>query len=129
MAPANQAGQDESGGSISLLDRLTDLCPESRSEVRSSAWEERRNARAALCRDVAALLNTRRAEEAFDPDFEQATKSLLAFGVADFTSYNLKSSLDQERVRRSIEKAIRQFEPRLTQVVVTVKEPDPLKPV
>ncbi len=68
-----------------------------------------------LRRDLTALLNTRRAEQDFDPSFEQATNSLLTFGVIDFTSYNLNSSVDQERVRQSIERAIRQFEPRLTE--------------
>ena len=54
---------------------------------------------------------------------------LLAFGIADFTSYNLKNSIEQERVRRSMERSIRQFEPRLARVEVTLEEPDPLKPV
>ena len=56
-----------------------------------SSWEEMRQFKAALCRDLAALLNTRRAEQDFDPAFEQATNSLLTFGVADFTSFNLKN--------------------------------------
>ena len=72
--------------------------------------------KASLCRDLAALLNMRRAEEDFDRSYQEATNSLLTFGVADFTSLNLKNGIDQERVRRSMERAIRQFEPRLTRV-------------
>ena len=53
-------------------------------------------------------------ERDFDPAYEQATNSLLSFGVTDFTAYNLKSGVDQELVRRSIERSIRLFEPRLT---------------
>jgi type VI secretion system protein ImpF len=78
---------------------------------------------------LAALLNTRRAEADFDPLFEQATESLLTFGIADFTAYNLKNGIEQELVRRSIERAIRQFEPRLTRVAVSLMTPDPLRPV
>jgi len=88
-----------------------------------------REIKAGLCRDLSALLNTRRAEADFDPEFEQATNSILTFGVADFTSLNLKSRIEQDRVRLSIERAIRQFEPRLTRVAVTVEEADALRPV
>ena len=117
------------GSVLSLVDRLMDLDPENRREVRPDPWEEMREFKASLCRDLAALLNTRRAEEDFSPGFEEATNSLLSFGVADFTSYDLKNGADQERLRRSIERAVRQFEPRLASVSVLVAEPDPLKPV
>jgi len=104
------------GTTLSLLDRLTEK------EGPLDAWE-------GVCRDLAALLNTRRATADFDPSYQEATNSLLSFGVADFTSYNLKNEVDQEHVRLSIERAIRQFEPRLTHVTVSMDEPDPLLPV
>jgi type VI secretion system protein ImpF len=114
---------------LSILDRLTDLDPGVRTDTRASSWEELRDFKASLCRDLAALLNARRAEQDFDPSYEQASHSLLTFGVSDFTSYNLKHNIEQERVRQSIERAIRLFEPRLTRVTVTLEEPDPLRPV
>src|ERR1700719_81349 len=123
------AGSNQVGVALSLLDRLTDLAPDSKREARSSPWDEMREFKASLCRDLTALLNTRRAEEDFPPAYVEATNSLLSFGVADFTSYNLKNSLEQERVRRSIERAIREFEPRLARVTVTLDEPDPARPV
>jgi type VI secretion system protein ImpF len=110
------------GPGLSILDRLTEK------QTPSSSWDEMRQVRIALCDDLSALLNTRRAEEDFDGKFEEATNSVLTFGVADFTSYNLKNAVDQERVRRSIERAIRLFEPRLTRVTVILEEPDSLKP-
>lgn len=116
------------GSPLSILDRLTDLQPEERSEAPTSSWHQAREVRASLCRDLTALLNTRRAEEEFDPEFIQATNSLLSYGMVDFAFYNLRTSVARERVRRSIERAIRQFEPRLAQVTVTVDEPDPLAP-
>jgi type VI secretion system protein ImpF len=123
------ADDNQAGVVLSLLDRLTDLDPDSKREARPSPWDEMRGFKVSLCRDLAALLNTRRAEEDFPPGYEEATNSLLSFGVADFTSYDLKNSDDQERVRRSIERALRQFEPRLTRVTVSIEEPDPLRPV
>jgi type VI secretion system protein ImpF len=74
-------------------------------------------------RDLTALLNTRRVGD-FDGSFEESTKSLLTFGVIDFTAFNLTSKLDQERVRYSVERAIRQFEPRLTRLIVTLEHAD-----
>jgi type VI secretion system protein ImpF len=114
---------------FSLLDRLTDREPEMEHEIPLSSWESEREFKRLLCRDLAALLNTRRAERDFDPAYEECTNSLLSFGINDFTSYNLKNAIEQEQVRRSIERAIRQFEPRLVRVEVTVEEPDPLRPV
>jgi type VI secretion system protein ImpF len=114
---------------LSLLDRLTDLEPDSKREARSTYWEELRQLKVSLCRDLAVLLNTRRAEKDFAPGYEEATNSLLSFGVVDFTSYDLKSGPDPERVRRSIERSIRQFEPRLARVSVSIEELDPLRPV
>ena len=114
----------EFGVTPSLLDRLTDLEPESKRERQLSSWEEMRQFKESVCRDLVDLLNTRRAEQDFDPAYEQATNSVLSFGITDFTSCNLKSEIEQERVRRSIERAIRQFEPRLSRVTVVMEEPD-----
>jgi type VI secretion system protein ImpF len=121
--------QRKTGISLSLVDRLLDLQPESKSEVPLSSWEQVREFKSSLCRDLSALLNTRRAEEDFDPAYEETTNSLLSFGITDFTSYNLKSGAEMDLVRRSIERAIRRFEPRLARVSVTIEEPDPLRPV
>jgi len=113
-------GNNHAGAVLSLLDRLTEK------EAQSGSWVE---VKASLCEDLAGLLNTRRAESDFDSSYEQATNSLLTFGVADFTPYNLRNAVEQERVRHSIERAIRLFEPRLSRVTVTLEEPDPLRPV
>ena len=114
---------------FSLVDRLIDLDPETQKEVPVSSWEQEREFKRLLCRDLSALLNTRRAECDFDPAFEECTNSLLSFGINDFTSYNLKNAIEQEQVRRAIERAIRQFEPRLARVEVTVEVPDETRPV
>lgn len=114
---------------VSILDGLTDLDPGNTREARSSEWEDLRALKASLCRDLSAILNTRRAEDQVDPKYEEVNNSVVAFGVADFTSYNLLNGNEQERVRRSLERAIRLFEPRLTRVTVTLEPLDPLRPV
>jgi type VI secretion system protein ImpF len=124
MAPDHQKS-----ARLSILDRLTDLEPDSRTEARLSHEEEIRQIKASVCRDLTALLNTRRLEDHVDPRYEEAANSLLAFGVADFTSFNLKNRIEQDRVRRSIESAIRKFEPRLSRVTVLMEDIDPFKPV
>ncbi|MBZ5584433.1 MAG: type VI secretion system baseplate subunit TssE [Acidobacteriia bacterium] len=121
--------RDEVAPFQSLLDHLTDLEPDRRAEAPPSPWELRREMKAALCRDLTDLLNVRRADEPVDPVYKESAESILSFGVADFTSYNLKNGIEQERVRRSIEQAIRRFEPRLSGVTVSLEPPDPLQPV
>ena len=113
----------------SLLDRLIDLDPESKHDAPVNSWELVREFRSALCRDLTALLNTRRSVEDFDRTYEEAANSLLTFGIIDFTSYNLKKGNEQEQLRRSMERAIRQFEPRLERVTVSIEESDSQRPV
>ena len=113
----------------SLLDRLIDLDPESKQDAPVNSWELVRELRSALCRDLTALLNTRRSVEDFDRTYEEAANSLLTFGIIDFTSYNLKKGNEQEQLRRSMERAIRQFEPRLERVTVSIEEADSQRPV
>jgi type VI secretion system protein ImpF len=107
---------------LSLLDRLAAIEPP------RNQWEHRRELERSLCRDLTDLLNTRRAEQDFDAGYEEATNSLLRFGIPDFTSYDLKNTIEQERVRMSIEQAIRQFEPRLARVKVSLEKPDLVRP-
>ncbi|HTS61983.1 MAG TPA: type VI secretion system baseplate subunit TssE [Candidatus Acidoferrales bacterium] len=121
-------GYQQEGVGLSLVDRLIDDQPGVQREVPPSASEQMRQFKAALCRDLTALLNTRRAEQDFDKAYEASADSLLSFGIADFTSFNLKSAAEQELVRLSIERAVREFEPRLAGVEVTVEEPDPARP-
>ena len=107
---------------LSFFDRLAD--PEAtKPELSPHSLEYMRRLKEAVGRDLTALLNTRRVDD-FDGSFEESTKSLLTFGVIDFTAFNLTSELDQERVRYSVERAIRQFEPRLARLIVTLEQAD-----
>ncbi len=112
-----------------LLDRLMDRNPRSSRDEAVSVGEQARELRSALCRDLAVLLNTRRASEDFDGRYEEAANSVLSFGITDFTSHNLKKGVQQEQLRKSIEQSIRRFEPRLDHVEVTLQESDAGRPV
>jgi type VI secretion system protein ImpF len=112
-----------------ILDRLFDMNPGSQREASVTTWERARDFQAGLARDLTALLNTRRAMADFDPAYAESANSLLTFGIIDFTSYNLKKGVQQEQLRKSIESAIRQFEPRLERVSVTLEEADQTRPI
>ena len=114
---------------LSLFDRLTDEHPQLTREFPVSPWEHERQLEAALCRDLSALLNTRRSEHEIPEEFPLLSKSVLAFGIPDFTSFTLTSRPDQERTRKAIEDTIRLFEPRLSNIAVTLKAPDPQQPL
>lgn len=103
----------------SVLDRLlaVDDWPATRSQ-------SVRFLRDALKRDVEWLLNTRQ------PYFDQlsswpaAKDSVINYGLPDITSLGLTSAADHQALRQSIAACLRIFEPRLTDVHVTLEGSD-----
>lgn len=108
----------------SLLDRLTDHAPSSRSESPPTRSQGVRTMKAALWRDLTALLNTKRCEQEVAEQYGEISRSLLNYGLPDFTSFSLKSPVDQNKIRRALESAIRRFEPRLEKVTVSLNSPN-----
>lgn len=102
----------------SLLDRLTDLDPRNSREVQPAEWEQFREFKNSVARDLTNLLNTRRSEEDIPEDFAQTRECVAAYGVQDFTT----APIDREAIRRAIERAVRIFEPRLSRVTVQLVE-------
>ncbi len=84
-----------------------------------------RELRASVARDIETLLNTRR-ELLFDvpPDMEEVRKSILMFGLPDFTHYSLLNPQDRKSLRRAVEETLATFEPRLKSVRVTLEARD-----
>lgn len=68
------------------------------------------------------LLNSRQSDDELPDDLHHLERSLLAYGVPDFTTFCLSNGHDRERLRRAMEAAIGRFEPRLVGVVVTLAE-------
>jgi type VI secretion system protein ImpF len=109
-----------------VLDRLLDDEPGVAREPLSSRLQDLRRVKQAVIRDLEALLNTR--QEALDelsPEFTEARRSLLTYGLPDFTTFTLLSLTDRNRIRRVLEQAIATFEPRLDRVRVTLDPPRP----
>ncbi len=107
---------------LGLLDRLLDFEPDVRAEVPISRAESLRRFRAAVKRDLEALLNTVRISFEIPESCPELKKSLLNYGLPDISSMSLQSPSDERRLLRGLELAIETFEPRLGRAKVTSSE-------
>ena len=88
-----------------------------------------RELKQAVARDLEALLNTR--QEALDElpeSLEEVRRSLVVYGLPDFTAASLQSPRDRNRIRRALEDTIAAFEPRLARVRITLEESEGSEP-
>ncbi|HSM04758.1 MAG TPA: type VI secretion system baseplate subunit TssE [Longimicrobiales bacterium] len=109
----------------SLLDRLIDLRPQERSDELVGQDASVARFRASVLRDVEWLLNTRRTIAHIPEGLSEVTSSVFAYGLADVTSMSLDSPEVRAGLVRQIERTIELFEPRLTDVRVSlVDAPD-----
>jgi type VI secretion system protein ImpF len=107
----------------SLLDRLTDNDPRTSADVRVTFAESIRRFKTSLQRDLEWLLNTRRIPEPVPEDwFEEIPRSVYYFGIPDITSLSRDSRDSRNILLRDVEAAIATFEPRLTDVHISVVE-------
>ena len=108
----------------SLMDRL-DGDP-SRGQTRSTG-QHLSELKLSVSRDLEELLNTRRRCLEFPPQCRELEGTLIDYGIPDFTGLNMSLPAKREETRLEIERVIRRFEPRLTNVAVTVQtNVDPL---
>lgn len=106
----------------SLLDRLIDLEPKETREAPKSRSTSVQELRQAVRRDVEWLLNTRCF---YDEDgMEEALRSVAFYGLPDFTGLSANNHIEQKSLTKSIETAIRNFEPRFLDVKVTLDPPN-----
>jgi len=103
----------------SVLDRLIDV--EDWPTTRSQSV---RFFRESLKRDVEWLLNSRQPPLAEITGREVSKDTVINYGLPDITSLALMSSSDQRSLRSAIEAVLRNFEPRLTDVHVTLQSTD-----
>jgi type VI secretion system protein ImpF len=103
----------------SVLDRLTAV--EDWPATRSQSV---RFFRDALKRDLEWLLNTRQPPLPQLASWPTAKASVINFGLPDITSLGLTSASDQRSLRLAIEACLRNFEPRLSDVRVTLESSD-----
>lgn len=115
----------------SVLDRLLDHEPEISSEPIPSRAQGLRQMKLSVRRDLEWLLNARQSSSIIH-DAEHADSSsnaavahelqssLIFYGLPDFSSTSTLNVSDQRRISRAIESAVAKFEPRLSDVVVTL---------
>ena len=106
---------------LSVLDRLIDRDPKSRSEIPLSRAQSLRELKWGLKRDLEWLLNTRRT---IDPSPESAVetgRSVYHYGFADISSKWVLSSRDHADLVREMETVISVFEPRLKRARVRME--------
>ena len=114
--------RDSTGpATLSVLDRLIDRDPKTRSEAPLSRAQSLRELKSALKRDLEWLLNTRRTIEPAPEAARETTRSVYHYGFADISSKSLLSARDQSDLVRDMESAIATFEPRLKRARVRME--------
>ncbi len=131
MAAAGHPG--EISVTPSVLDRLFDNRPlppwESTSREREMRLQSKRfhdvqDLKRCVARDLELLLNTRREAQRDVPEqYAELKRSLLTYGLPDFTAYGLGSRMERNQIARAIEQAISIHESRLKRVRISVDEP------
>lgn len=96
----------------SIIDRLVDHEPGAKSEAPKSRVQSLRELKNSVRRDIECLLNARIADQGIDENLEEVRKSLMFYGLPDFTGVSSKDPSEQTRMTKSIERAIELFEPR-----------------
>jgi type VI secretion system protein ImpF len=102
----------------SVLDRLLDDDPGTTHEPPAGQHQVLRELKRSVRRDLESLLNTRVRNLVVPAHLTELKRSLLNYGLPDFSATNLGSSRDREAFCALLEQVIRDHEPRLLQVHV-----------
>lgn len=108
----------------SVLDRLLDYEPKESKEAPKSRSKSLRELKMAVRRDLEWLLNTRCYPEDVDENLEETLRSVVFYGLPDFTGASVKSHIEQKRLSQAVETAIKNFEPRFINLKVTMEPID-----
>ena len=109
---------------LPLLDRLIDTAPDQQRDPPASAHDTMQALRAAVRRDLEALLNARRRWRSWPASLKELTVSPIGYGMPDFNGGAFNDLRQREALRLEIEETIRQFEPRFLSVSVTLIQSD-----
>ncbi len=104
-----------------LLDRLTDLNPQSQVEADDTRMMNKSQIREAVLRDLSWLLNSvQPLSKAIATQYPQAADSVLNYGLPAMSG-QLASRIDVSLLERTIKQAILRFEPRVMEDSLEVK--------
>ena len=106
---------------LSVLDRLIDRDPKTRSEIPFTRAQSLRELRLALKRDLEWLLNTRKTIDPSPETARETVRSVYHYGFADISSKSVLSGRDHSELVREMELAIAVFEPRLKRARVRME--------
>lgn len=105
----------------SLLDRLTDYEPRTSTEAPKSRSASLAELKLSVKRDLEWLLNARSYPVDVDEDLEEVPKSVVAYGLPDFTGISARNHNDLKKITEQLETAIGNFEPRLLDLNVSME--------
>lgn len=105
----------------SVLDRLLDFEPKSSTESPKSRSRSLAELKQSVRRDLEWLLNTRQYLGEIAENLEEVNKSVAVYGLPDFTGISAKSNTELKRLTRSLENALKIFEPRFLDVKVMLE--------
>lgn len=103
----------------SILDRLT-----AAEEWPTTRSQSVRFFREAVKRDLEWLMNTRQPPMPELSAYPAARASVINYGLPDITALGLSSAADHRQLRLAIEACLRNFEPRLSNIRVSVEGSD-----
>ena len=110
----------------SLLDRLIDEDPLTRSEAERSRAQMLRDLKQSVRRDLENLLNTRLClypiPDPMPEHWQHLERSLINYGVPDFGGIAMGARSQREALRRRVEATIRTFESRFKEVQVQLSD-------
>lgn len=104
----------------SLWDRLAggDSAASRQQETLLSTQEGIGYLRQSIQASLQRLLNSNVRFSLWAPSLDELDQSLASYGLPDYTGTSMGTDADREHLRRSVERAVRNFEPRLTKVKV-----------
>jgi len=108
----------------SLLDRLTDDDWRSAADRTTTYAESLRAFKLGVQRDLEWLLNTRRTPDEPPEELSELARSLYVYGIPDVTSLSRDSRPARLKLVKQVEEALEIFEPRLSNVLISLVEGD-----
>ena len=111
----------------SIIDRLIDYEPKNSREAPKSRSQSLKELKQAVRRDVEWLLNTKIAHDEIPEGLKEVNESLATYGLRDFVGMSSKDADQRSELLKSVEQALRKFEPRFLNLKVTVKDLDTLE--
>ncbi len=108
----------------SILDRLMGQARPTQDELRRNKAILVRQKKDAIQRDLQNLFNTRWQITEIPPGLDELSRSLVRFGIPDFTGASATSLRNREDFLETLRQSVERFEPRLRRVRLELTNPE-----